>query len=63
MVPYLMILHLFIIGIFYFAIEASKNPVIPLAFFEKQSNAATLIVAFCHGFMLTSVAYFIPVYF
>ena len=55
--------HLFIIGIFYFAIEASKNPVIPLALFNKQSNAATLIVAFCRGFILTSVAYFIPVYF
>lgn len=43
--------------------KLAKHPVMPLALFSTRSNAATLIVCFCHGFNLMAVAYFIPLYF
>lgn len=43
--------------------KLAKYPVMPLALFSKRSNAAALTVCFCHGFIMISVAYFIPLYF
>lgn len=41
----------------------AKYPVILPALFSKRSNAAALIVCICHGFIMISVAYCIPLYF
>ena len=43
--------------------KLAKYPVMPVALFSSWSSAAVLIVCFCHGFILISVAYFIPLYF
>lgn len=63
------VLCLIILGIVLFIFfflsqwKLAKHPVMPLALFSKRSNAAALIVCFCHGFIMISVAYFIPLYF
>ena len=63
------VLCLIILGIVLFVFfflsqwKLARNPVMPLALFSKRSNAAALIVCFCHGFIMISVAYFIPLYF
>lgn len=63
------VLCLIVLGIILFVFfflsqwKLAKHPVMPLALFSKKSNAATLIACFCHGFILISVAYFIPLYF
>ena len=43
--------------------KLARYPVMPVALFSSWSNAAVLIACFCHGFILISVAYFIPLYF
>ena len=63
------VLCLIILGIILFVVfflsqwKLAKDPVMPLTLFNKRSNAAALIVCFCHGFIMISFAYFIPLYF
>ena len=60
------VLCLMILGIILFVFfflsqwKLAKYPVMPVTLFSSWSNAAVLIAGFCHGFILISVAYFIP---
>lgn len=63
------VICLIVFGIVTFALFAfwetrfAKYPVMPMSLFKTQTNLATLLVVFCHGFVFISGSYYLPLYF